>query len=138
MYANLASAETAAVEVLAVGTDPNALWAALQARRGMQTLPAYLTTATYVEGAPALGAVFAAGILLLPLTVGVVIRRTRANSSWRITYLYVLATLAPLVGLAVNYGAGITRLYVDLVCYVVLPVGAYVLLPLHVFVHRRL
>jgi len=138
VYGDLAGVRAAATGVASAGTDPNAVWMALQARGGIQTVPAYLLGATALEGVGALGIAMAAGVALLPLTVGVVIYRTRKHSSWRISSLYVVATVAPLVGLAVNYGAGITRLYVDLLCYALLPVGAYLLLPVHVFVHRRL
>ncbi|WP_226006805.1 J domain-containing protein [Natrinema salinisoli] len=80
-------------------------------------------TATLVGG-PLL-----AGALLMPLLFGVVVRHTRRGPGWTPSYLYVLPVLVPLAGVGLS-AASYGTLPVDLVAFVLLPIGGGVALPL--------
>ncbi|MEF8757004.1 MAG: DnaJ domain-containing protein [Halobacteriales archaeon] len=123
-----------ALEALATaGTDAEALGAVLRRPSDLGVLE-FLTGSGYVEGVPAAGALLVLGALILPLVYGVVIRRTRRSySAWNPTWLYVVATLAPLAGLGLA-ASGLARVGTDLFLFGALPLAAIVLLPLSAFV----
>ncbi|MDF9746914.1 J domain-containing protein [Natrinema salsiterrestre] len=80
-------------------------------------------TATLVGG-PLL-----AGALLMPLLFGVVVRHTRRGPGWKPSYLYVFPVFAPLAGVGLS-AASYGTVPVDLVAFVLLPIGGGVALPL--------
>lgn len=128
------SAVMAALEsIAAAGTDVGTLQDALLEPSDLGVVE-FVTASSYVDGAPIAGAVLVLGALILPLVYGVVIDRTRrSHSAWDPTRLYVVATLAPLAGLA-TAAAGVARLVTDVLLFGALPLGAIVLLPLSAFV----
>lgn len=131
--ANQSAAVAALDAVAAAGTDVEALQRVLLEPSDFGLFE-FATASRYVDGVPAAGAVFVLGALILPLVYGVVIGRTRRSySAWDPTRLYVVATLAPLAGMALA-GAGYARLGTDVLLLGVLPLGAIVLLPLSAFV----
>lgn len=76
-----------------------------------------LGVATGLAGGPLL-----AGALVLPLALGIVIRSMRRYPGWAPSYVYAGATTAPLAGLLAGQ-AGYQSLPVDLVAFVLLPIG---------------
>lgn len=128
------SAVVAALSAVAdAGTDVEALQRVLLEPSDLGLFE-FVTASNYVDGVPVAGGVFVLGTLILPAVYGIVIGRTRRSySAWDPTRLYVVATLAPLAGLAIA-AAGFARLGTDLLLLGVLPLGAIVLLPLSAFV----
>jgi hypothetical protein len=79
-------------------------------------------------------AVLVAGAVLLPLVYGVVVKRTRRSSiRWEPTWLYVVCTLGPLTGVALNL-AGYAYVGADVALFLVAPLLSALTLPLSAFV----
>lgn len=131
--ANQSTVLSALDAVATAGTDAQALGGVLRQPSDLGVLE-FVTGSGYVGGVPAAGALLAVGTLVLPLVYGVVIRRTRRSySAWNPTWLYVVATLAPLAGLGLA-ASGLARVGTDLFLFGVFPLAAIALLPLSAFV----
>lgn len=141
----LASANGGAVSalverVVAAGSDVDALGAALD--RGAVPTAFDAALGPLRAGgaadpvATAGGVLFLLGAVLLPAVVALLVYLTRMSPGWRPTYLYVAATLGPLVGLAVGAATAVP-LAAELVLVVLLPLGGLVVMLSSAFVRPR-
>ncbi|WP_323192494.1 DnaJ domain-containing protein [Halostella sp. PRR32] len=127
-----------AAQVGASGADVSALRSALlTGEYGFTSMSGFVRSSALVEGRPGAGILIAAGAVLMPLVIFVVVRTTRKAFAWQPTYLYVVAVLAPAVGLVANV-AGVDSPVLTVVAFGVLPLCAVVALPFNAFVTPRL
>ncbi|AXR82205.1 molecular chaperone DnaJ [Natrarchaeobaculum sulfurireducens] len=90
-----------------------------------------LGLSTWLLGGPLL-----AGAILMPFLFGVIVHHTRRRPGWTPSYLYVVPTMAPLAGLAVDY-VGYTTLALELLAFVVLPLAGGLALPLRAAIRKQ-
>lgn len=124
--------------VRASGADADALREALLAGEyGLTPAFEFVRETALVGGRPGAGALIAAGAVLMPAVIFVVVRTTRKAFAWQPTYLYVVAVLAPALGLAAS-AAGVDRPVLTVAAFGVLPLLTIVALPFNAFVTPRL
>ncbi|WP_121823461.1 J domain-containing protein [Halostella salina] len=135
---NAAGLREFASAVSAAGTDTAALReAALTADYGLGTVFDFVRTTAVTGGRPGAGVLVAIGTVALPAIFFVVVRTTRRSFAWQPTYLYVVAVLMPLVGLAANAG-GVEWPALTVAAFGLFPLLAVVALPFNAFVTPRL
>jgi hypothetical protein len=135
---NVGALREFAATVSAAGTDTAALREALVAAEyGLSPVFEFVRTTAVAGGRPGAGLLVAAGALALPAVFFVVVRTTRQSFAWQPTYLYVVAVLAPLLGLGAS-AAGYDWPVLVVAAFGALPVLSVVALPFNAFVTPRL
>lgn len=126
--------------VAAAGTNTDALAAALE-RESVPvfydaTIGEFAASTTPETTVVAGTALLALGAVLLPTVVFLLVYLTRLSAGWKPTYLYAVAVLGPLVGLAA--GAAVAPpLAADLALFLILPFGALLVMVLSAFVRPK-
>ncbi|GAB3687481.1 hypothetical protein GCM10028857_20600 [Salinarchaeum chitinilyticum] len=127
--------------ITAAGTDTDALAGAFE-REGVPivyeaTIGEFVAGSTPEPTVIAGTVLLALGALVLPAVVFLLVYLTRLSAGWKPTYLYPLAVLGPLAGLAAGAAVEVP-LAAELALFGLLPFGALLVMVLSAFVRPKL
>lgn len=135
---NYSELELLAAELAAAATGTGSIGGVLGSSPEIVSLSRYIQSSVW-SGSAAGGILLILGVASLPSVYFFIIRETRKiETPWRPSYLYVLGALGPAIGLVVNGVATPPGLYLEVLCYVLLPALGILGLPFSAFVLPRI
>jgi len=135
---NFSEVTVLATELVAAATGGESLGGVLGSPPEIVSLSQYIQSSIW-SGSAVGGLLLILGVAFLPSVYFFIIRETRKiETPWRPSYLYVLGALGPVTGLLLNGVVALPGLYLEILCYVVLPVSSIVGLPFSAFVRPRI
>jgi len=111
--------------VSTAGTDPGTIASVLNSREALVPVSEFLLDGVPAASPPAI--LLAVGIVFYPIVMFVLVTLTRRAPGWRPTYMYVLATLGPALGVltALAVDQSVFSVAGDLLLFVVVPIGTF-------------
>jgi len=135
---NYAEVELVAAELVAAATGEGSVGSVLGSPPEFVSLSQYIQSSIWAGSAFG-GILLILGVAFLPSVYFFIIRETRKiQTPWRPSYLYVIGVLGPVTGLLLTGVATFPGLYLEVLCYVVLPLSSIFGLPFSAFVRPRI